>query len=383
MGLSLALPNGNARAAGPVAYASPGDYRSIQAALNSLPPTGGTVRIPAGIYYRNAYENGVAMDPIQLKSNQTLMPAEDVSEPNQCKLVALVPGNLIQSYDTENVAIYGLSLKAWRTRDDPDKLPADAICRGMALWGVQGATVANCYLGNFQNMPALSVAGEAPPSTREASDIIIRNCYVYGTINHSGISLYQLVYDSEVRDCTVEDCGYSGILLDNEVDYNVVDNNTVSRCGFNDVILPSGINRSYSGISVDNAAENRIWNNRVDACAKDGITLNVSGQSEDRFPEKCERNSVAFNTVTNCHLNGIRVQGLGDDQEVVTYAVQNQVYDNVCSHNASAGIRVSRGNGTTVVSNYLTGNNHPIVVEQSINSQVAGNVVWPWSPWLP
>lgn len=322
-----------------VAYAVANDFLSIQAALDSLGDAAGTVKVPAGLYYKSEV-GGELMPPIRLKSNQRLEGAGGTLS----KLFALRGGNIIESVDCNNMEIDGLYLKAYVVDNETDP---DATIRGIAFWGAQNSSITNCRLENFRHGPAIAVSGEVWGSTRFAQNVIVDSNHVSGTYKHSGISLYQFVRRCTISNNQIDGCDFAGILLDNDADFNLVENNAITDCGFNPT--PS----SYPGIVCDNAAHNEIKSNVIIGCAKDGISIGASGQLDNVAP-KAWKNKIIGNTVWNCVEHGIRIRGNsngGGVSDNTVYAAANVVDNNECIGNGGEPVHQSLAKGTVLNGN--------------------------------
>jgi polygalacturonase len=255
------------------------DTTAIQAAIDALPASGGTVRVPAGNYMVDAAR------AIRLRSNVRLELAPDAqltALPN-----ALRRYHVIRVWRVENVQIVGGRIVGERDRHRGDKgewgyginiqaarnVTVEGIhisdCWGDGMWiGAFGrganadlsedVTVRNVVCDNNRRQ-GLSVGpcrririldstfsgthGTAPQSgidlepmrQGEASDVLIQGCTMTGN-KGCGLEIHHSVSGVVVRQCTIRDNAGYGVLAAQVVDL-WLDGNTITGNGLNGVKL--------------------------------------------------------------------------------------------------------------------------------------------------
>lgn len=250
------------------------DYPSIQDAVNSLPATGGTVFIPAGLY--------IISSPIKLPSNVTLtgegfdtiLKLADGANTNVIE--NMNPGTWIDS----NIVITNMQIDG---NGENQTGPAN----GIFLFEAPNSRIEHVWAHSF---PRKYLTG------------MVVSAAIYVVLNPNTIIRYNTIGDNK----------YSGIFVsfshNNVVSRNYIYNShrgIYLRNSDNALVKKNTIINSDEGIRIYyDASYNRIIGNYIEGSSEEGIVIT--------HPE-CKENFIAHNTLVN---NRIQIDDQGTDNEI-------------------------------------------------------------------
>jgi len=262
------------------------DTAAIQAAINSLPSTGGTVTIPAGTYMIDTGKKInlrskmlLKMDPgAILKAKTTSLSRHYILAIASDSDVEIAGGQLVGDRDTH---IYGSSsTEEWghgisiggsarrvTIRDlRVSKCTGDGVCIGGAAYDVvianiistnnrrQGLSITNCsnirvYDSEFSyskgTSPECGIDIE-PDANGSCTDVIIKNCRLNNNAKY-GLNIWKRTTNVTITGCTLERNGSLGIGT-NGISGLKVTNNTIRYNSATGVVYNSGTrNLTHSG----------------------------------------------------------------------------------------------------------------------------------------
>ncbi|NUO71163.1 MAG: right-handed parallel beta-helix repeat-containing protein [Frateuria sp.] len=255
------------------------DTSAIQAAIDALPSSGGTVHVPAGNYMVDASH------AINLRSNVRLDMAPDArltALPN-----ALKRYHIIKVWDADNVQItggrivgerdlhqdvqgewgYGINItgshnvtvtgthisgcwgdgvlisakgKGANMEMASDITLQDVVCtnnrrQGMSLGPCQRVRILNCTFSDTQGTKPQSGIDLEPMGQGQVSDVLIQGCTMTGN-KGCGVEIHRNVSGLVIRQCTIQDNSSYGILAV-DMDNLWVDGNTIASNGMNGITL--------------------------------------------------------------------------------------------------------------------------------------------------
>lgn len=353
---------------------------AIQAKIDTLSTTGGTVHVPEGDFR--------IASTLKLPSNVTLQGKGRASRifTTTYMLSAIV------SFETENVVVRDLYVEGDGKGEQPANTPtptSDSLetsgC-GISFMGVTRGLVENVHVYNFGGM-------------RQGTDD-------YGI---SGIYLTYGCIDCTVRDCHVDTC-MIGVCEDNFFEAapygNKFVNNTISNCRFGmagdsadantDTLFDGNTIRNclQSGIDINKGNRVRVVNNHVSTC---GTETGNSGIWVYGTATLLSRGVlVQGNTCVDNSGHGIKVS----DNAFYTQVLGNRCYGNTkngifvlgnarywtvannhARENGESGIYAWKGDTGTIANGVLTGNtsenngHHGIHLSGTQETAVANNVV--------
>ncbi len=288
------------------------DTGAFQAAIDALPPEGGTVRVPPGTYLLDP------MRSVRLRSRMHLAMEPDarlLARPNpaerayvlsvhQVDDVEISGGRIVGDRNAhmaetgewghgvmirgatrvtvrdirisqcwgDGISIGGAKAEGGRIVPSRDVVIADVVCDGNRR---QGLTVGRSrqvrvYRSEFINtggtLPGCGIDVE-PDAGDLAQGIRIEDCLVRGN-RGAGIQLYRRVVDAAIRGCTIEENRGDGVLVIGAQDC-VVSGNAIRRNGLAGV----GVRRGARNILVD---DNEFGGNRRNA----GSAKAAAGKSQ-------------------------------------------------------------------------------------------------------
>ena len=262
------------------------DTAAIQAAINSLPSTGGTVTIPAGTYMIDTGKKInlrskmlLKMDPgAILKAKTTSLSRHYILAIASDSDVEIAGGQLVGDRDTH---IYGSSsTEEWghgisiggsarrvTIRDlRVSKCTGDGVCIGGAAYDVvianiiatnnrrQGLSITNCsnirvYDSEFSyskgTSPECGIDIE-PDANGSCTDVIIKNCRLNNNAKY-GVNIWKRTTNVTITGCTLERNGSLGMGT-NGISGLKVTNNTIRYNSATGVVYNSGTrNLTHSG----------------------------------------------------------------------------------------------------------------------------------------
>jgi len=262
------------------------DTAAIQAAINSLPSTGGTVTIPAGTYMIDTGKKInlrskmlLKMDPgAILKAKTTSLSRHYILAIASDTDVEIAGGQLVGDRDTH---VYGSSsTEEWghgisiggsarrvTIRDlRVSKCTGDGVCIGGAAYDVvianiistnnrrQGLSITNCsnirvYDSEFSyskgTSPECGIDIE-PDANGSCTDVIIKNCRLNNNAKY-GLNIWKRTTNVTITGCTLERNGSLGIGT-NGISGLKVTNNTIRYNSATGVVYNSGTrNLTHSG----------------------------------------------------------------------------------------------------------------------------------------
>jgi parallel beta-helix repeat protein len=321
-------------------------YASLQEALDSVPPTGGTVVIPAGDY---------AIDgPLILRSSRTRLLGDGCTT-----RIRLVSGSaataMIRVRRRAGVRIESLAL-------DGNGENQHAQTDGIVLENAPRTTVSSVCLGNMHNFAIAVENGsdgcriegtKLERATRGISVRRSRECVIKGNLierGNEGIALLPGADGTWVEENHIRDAVWTGIYVDGSSN-NLISHNVVTGTQQGDGIAlgpttGSSFNRlvdnevsfsAKSGIALDNGSDgNLLLGNLLrDQRAYSGVWVGAGS-----------RNDITSNVLLRNPENGVRIYGPS--------AVANRIVRNVFEGNRKGAVYDS-GIATVIYGNILRG----------------------------
>lgn len=287
------------------------DTQAFQAAIDALPPEGGTVRVPPGTYLLDPMRSvrlrsrmHLAMEPeARLLARANAADRAYVLSAEQVDDVEISGGRIVGDRDShlaetgewghgvmirgatrvtvrdlhisrcwgDGISIGGAKTDGGRIVPSRDVVIADVVCDGNRR---QGLTIGRSrqvrvYRSQFTNtggtLPGCGIDVE-PDAGDIAQEVRIEDCLVRGN-RGAGIQLYRRVVDAAIRGCTIEENRGDGVLVVGATDCAVT-GNVIRRNGLAGV----GVRRGARNILVD---DNEFGANRRNA----GRTGSAPGKS--------------------------------------------------------------------------------------------------------
>lgn len=259
------------------------DTAAFQAAVDSLPTSGGTIVVPAGDYMINAAQSIRLRDRnhLQLTSGARLLAIPNALNRSYVLLIEGVSdvevsgGRIIGERDRHldstgewGHGIYVRGAQRVYVHDiHISQCWGDGVCIGAIMKGLMGPKLSDdirlvrvvstdnrrqgLSIGPARNItiidsefsnthgtkPSCGIDIE-PEKLEPAEDILIVRCRMIGN-QGSGIQIYENVVRVTLKDCVIEDNAGYGVLMVGS-DQNLVVNNTISNNGMTGVLLRSG-----------------------------------------------------------------------------------------------------------------------------------------------
>jgi len=262
------------------------DTAAIQAAINSLPSTGGTVTIPAGTYMIDTGKKInlrskmlLKMDPgAILKAKTTSLSRHYILAIASDTDVEIAGGQLVGDRDTHifgsssteewghGISIGGSARRVTIRDLRVSKCTGDGVCIGGAAYDVvianiistnnrrQGLSITNCsnirvYDSEFSyskgTSPECGIDIE-PDANGSCTDVIIKNCRLNNNAKY-GLNIWKRTTNVTITGCTLERNGSLGIGT-NGISGLKVTNNTIRYNSATGVVYNSGTrNLTHSG----------------------------------------------------------------------------------------------------------------------------------------
>ena len=262
------------------------DTAAIQAAINSLPSTGGTVTIPAGTYMIDTAKKInlrskmlLKMDPgAILKAKTTSLSRHYILAIASDSDVEIAGGQLVGDRDTHifgsssteewghGISIGGSARRVTIRDLRVSKCTGDGVCIGGAAYDVvianiistnnrrQGLSITNCsnirvYDSEFSyskgTSPECGIDIE-PDANGSCTDVIIKNCRLNNNAKY-GLNIWKRTTNVTITGCTLERNGSLGIGT-NGISGLKVTNNTIRYNSATGVVYNTGTrNLTHSG----------------------------------------------------------------------------------------------------------------------------------------
>jgi len=262
------------------------DTAAIQAAINSLPSTGGTVTIPAGTYMIDTGKKInlrskmlLKMDPgAILKAKTTSLSRHYILAIASDTDVEIAGGQLVGDRDTHifgsssteewghGISIGGSARRVTIRDLRVSKCTGDGVCIGGAAYDVvianiistnnrrQGLSITNCsnirvYDSEFSyskgTSPECGIDIE-PDANGSCTDVIIKNCRLNNNAKY-GLNIWKRTTNVTITGCTLERNGSLGIGT-NGISGLKVTNNTIRYNSATGVVYNTGTrNLTHSG----------------------------------------------------------------------------------------------------------------------------------------
>ena len=258
------------------------DTSSFQAAIDALPPAGGTVRVPAGAYLidptrsvrlRSRMHLSLAAGA-RLLAKANAAPRAYVLLAQQLENVEISGGRIVGDRDShlgttgewghgirirgcsgvtvrnmhisrcwgDGISAGGIMAKGGPSRPGRDYVFENVVCtgnrrQGLTLGSSRRVRVRDCTFSDTSGtLPSAGI--DIEPDTGVASDIVIERCLVRGN-RGPGIVLYKRAAEVTVRKCTIERNRGGGILAVTAIDCVFTDN-IIRDNGLKGILLRTG-----------------------------------------------------------------------------------------------------------------------------------------------
>jgi parallel beta-helix repeat protein len=273
------------------------NFSSIQAAIDSLPSTGGTVFIPTGTY--------TITSAINLNKNNIILEGEGkatiiyLANNSNCKVI-----NMAENYTgckLRNFKIDGN--KANQTLATPDLGGAAGVyIKTQARFIIDNLEITNCEHSGIH--------------LNSCSGANIINCYIHDC---DWVGVYMAANCSEmiINNNQVNDVGKIGIVCGNLAspsNKNIISNNIVKNCTDNGInnngsernsVVGNYIENVYTGVCFDSTHNSLISSNNIYNTANAGIDLNDGSGGNSDY------NLVIGNRIEDTTTYGILVNASG------------------------------------------------------------------------
>jgi parallel beta-helix repeat protein len=321
--------------------------QGIQEALDDLPPDGGTVFIPRGIYEVST----------------------TINVPNYATIIGQGRSTVVKAAGGTNIDVFTL------IADIHDVIIRDLVVNGQADNNPTTGVGINCLDGNinclFENLEMTNCRESCilidSPTTK--GSMIMNNCYVHDT-QSSCMESGSGCNDTRITNNLFTTCGEHAIRIRATSNRVVIANNVIRDC------LPG-----LTGINAKSCFHSTITGNTIETCGS-GITLKsltqciVTGNAVyEVTADGIVMDDVHFCTVTgnsliDCDIQGIDIKGGGK---------QNIIIGNICMPNIGAsdyGIQVANTEEDVVIANNMCAGNTvgDIVDDGGTNITISHNV---------
>jgi parallel beta-helix repeat protein len=269
------------------------DTDAFATALRDLPPEGGTLHVPAGVYLIDPLKSVVLRDGVTLELHpEAVLKAIPVAQRHHYYAV-------VRSEAARNIRIVGGSIIGERTGH---LSTGGEDGHGIAILGCTGVVIEDLYVADCWG-DGIFVSSYRWRTGTECRDVVIRRCR---TVNNrrQGVSIVACI------GALVEDCEFSGTNgtapqsgIDLEpggigLERDVVRDIRIARCRavrnagagmmlvdtVTDVVLEHNVlsQNGYDGFFVQNAARFSFIENTIELNGENGIRLEAASQGEIR-----------------------------------------------------------------------------------------------------
>jgi len=275
--------------------------REIQQALNSLPPAGGEVWLPAGQFK--------IVSPIVLRrSHQTLRGAGDAT---LLQLVAgadcpvIIMGEPVNHplHTVTHLQVIGVQIDGNRTRQDRElwRLTGEGSeirNNGITIQDVSDSLVEHVTCADCRSGGLVTTLG--------VTRLTVRGLSAYGN-EFDGLACY-LTTDSLFADLNLHDNPGAGISLDLSFDRNVISNASLTRNDLG-IFMRASRNNQFHNITISNSHHFGVFMAQADLSTPAGVQAAPATE--------CTRNSFTNLAAVECGSAAFRVNDLTCTNNVI------------------------------------------------------------------